>query len=298
MKHVLAINDINPIIRKAGIQVPPIDVMPFRIILDYEFIYCESGHFIIEYQDKSLTISPGQIAIIPPDTLHRFLVPNQHIESYWVHFDFVQYPYQQKISAIVHAKPTLNTMTDMHLYSIPRPMIEIMPHYKLPSFFYVDQSLEPIKLFQLLNDFHNRKPYGWQLQCKQILLKLILDMLAKLERSEPLSSQQDDFILSIEQYIQSNIYRHLTVGELAQHFHYHPDTLTRLFKSKRNETLKTYIRQCKVNSSKALLTNTNYPIDTIAEIYGFTDRTYYSKVFKKVVGVSPTTFRNRNPDNP
>ncbi len=113
MKHVLAINDINPIIRKAGIQVPPIDVMPFRIILDYEFIYCESGHFIIEYQDKSLTISPGQIAIIPPDTLHRFLVPNQHIESYWVHFDFVQYPYQQKISAIVHAKPTLNTMTDM-----------------------------------------------------------------------------------------------------------------------------------------------------------------------------------------
>lgn len=301
MKHVLAINDINPIIRKAGIQEAPMDVLPYRIILDYEFIYCEAGQFIIDYPDKSVTINHGQVAIIPPDTLHRFLVPTRHVEAYWVHFDFVQYPYQQKISAIVHAKPWLSTMTDMHLYSIPRPVIEIMPHYTLPSFFHVDPHIEPLKLFRSLYTFHERKPYGWQLQCKQILLTLILDMIAKLskrDKSNYLDGQQEDFIMRIEQYIQGNIYRHMTVGELAKHFHYHPDTLTRLFKSKRKQTLKAYIRQCKVDSSKNLLTNTHYAIETIAEMYGFTDRTYYSKVFKKVVGVSPTTYRKQHPKNP
>lgn len=290
MKHILAIDDINPIIRRSGIQRDTPQVLPFRIILDYEFIYCHKGEFIIEYKDTSIHVKQGQVAIIPPDKIHRFNYTTS-MTSYWVHFDFVGYPYQQKIDTLVRENNPLDTIRNMELYSIPRPIIEIMPNLTLPFLFNVDPKNKPLESFQSLIQLYETKPYAWQLECKQILLRLILDLLQQLKKTNSNISNYEHIISNIEKFIKTNIYRSITVKEIADYFHYHPDSLTRIFKSKRNQTLRSYINNCKIDSSKVMLNSTNYSIDTIAEMYGFTDRTYYSKVFKKIVGVSPSKYR-------
>lgn len=292
LKHVISINDINPIVRKAGLQEKTVETMPYRIILDYEFIYCESGYFLVNYSDRTIKVSSGEIAIIPPDTLHRFLFPT-YTEAYWVHFDFVQYPYQQKINTLVETEPAIDTLAPLDDYSIPRPVIEILPHFTLPLVFSVSRELEALTLFKALYKLHKDKPYGWQLMSKEKLIQIILAMLPHLTKSDSPSMNQDDLIHGIEAYVQLNIYRHLTVRELANHFNYHPDTLTRLYRAKRHQTLKAYINKTKIESSKSLLVDTQYAIETIAEIYGYTDRTYYSKAFKKIVGLSPSRYRQQ-----
>ncbi|MCT4544043.1 MAG: AraC family transcriptional regulator [Vallitalea sp.] len=290
MKHIISIEDINPVIRKAGVQ-EDFEYMPFRIVLDYEFIYCHKGSFIIEYKDTCIEVKQGQIAIIPPDKIHRFKC-STYQTSYWVHFDFVQYPYQQQIDSIVQEFNPLDIISNLNLYSIPRPTIEIIPNLQLPLLFYVKDKNKTLDSFLSIINFYESKTYGWQIKCKQILLELILILLPELQKTHTNITNYEHLMSNIDKYINTNIYRPITVKELANYFHYHPDTLTRIFKSKRNQTLRSYITNCKIDSSKILLDSTDYSIETIAEIYGFTDRTYYSKVFKKIVGISPSKYRH------
>lgn len=151
--------------------------------------------------------------------------------------------------------------------------------------------MKPYESFQALTQLYETKPYAWQLECKQILLQLISFLLPQLKKAPSGITNYEDLISNIEKFINTNIYRPITVKEIADYFHYHPDSLTRIFKSKRNQPLRSYITNCKIDSSKVLLDSTDYSIETIAEMYGFTDRTYYSKVFKKMVGISPSKYR-------
>lgn len=290
MFHLINVNDINPIIRKTGIQIKSLSPTPLRIILDYELIYCHRGSLTVDYEKDSYRIQAGEIAVIPPNELHRFITDHQ-LEAYWVHFDFVQYPYQDKLSSLVEASNQINSCTNFSTFSIPRPHIKFHPNSILPSSYKVVDSTNTLSIFKALQQLNKARHFDWQLHCKQLLLKIIIEMITHLQPESQDILPENGLILLIEQYIKNNIYKRLSVSEIGRHFHYHPDTITRIFKSHHGHTLSWFIQHYKIQASKKLLTDTSYSIETISELFGFTDRTYYSKVFKKVEGISPARYR-------
>ena len=52
------------------------------------------------------------------------------------------------------------------------------------------------------------------------------------------------------------------------------------------------INERKIKAAKELLGNSSYTINEIADILGYNDASYFSKVFKKTVGVSPLRYRS------
>lgn len=96
----------------------------------------------------------------------------------------------------------------------------------------------------------------------------------------------------MKKYIHEHIREHLSLNEVAAVFGISPSYLSQLF-SKYNETgFSEYINISKINEGKRLLDEENLKVYEVAEMLGFESAFYFSKVFKKVEGVSPTEYMN------
>lgn len=62
-------------------------------------------------------------------------------------------------------------------------------------------------------------------------------------------------------------------------------------------TVGEYVSSIRINEAKRLLTSTNYSIKEISQMVGISDYNYFSKIFKKIVGITPLKYKNGFPFN-
>ena len=94
-------------------------------------------------------------------------------------------------------------------------------------------------------------------------------------------------------YITSHIDEPFIVKDLAAHLRCHPDFLSRKFKQHTGVDLSLYLQQARVDRAKRLLENPKMDIGTAADQSGFSDRVHFSKVFRRVTGVTPGQFQRQ-----
>ena len=83
----------------------------------------------------------------------------------------------------------------------------------------------------------------------------------------------------------------LILEDVANHVHLHPSYFSTLFKQSTGSSFKEYLNMVRIEESKRLLANTDFSIIDIAVATGFEEQSYFSKVFKKYTGLTPTQFR-------
>ena len=99
------------------------------------------------------------------------------------------------------------------------------------------------------------------------------------------------YLGNIKNYIRENAAYELSVPELAAAFNYTEKYLGRLFKAKTGLSIKEFSNKLKVNQAKKLLLETDTSIESVALQTGFNSVTYFDRVFHKVTGLSPNTYR-------
>lgn len=92
-------------------------------------------------------------------------------------------------------------------------------------------------------------------------------------------------------YIERNLQRKVSVSEVAEHCCVSPCHLTHVFKSILGVSPIRYIQQMRMDRAKRLLADESLYVYEIARAIGFDDPFYFSRMFKKVSGVSPGEFR-------
>lgn len=97
----------------------------------------------------------------------------------------------------------------------------------------------------------------------------------------------------IKSYINHNFHRKITLSELGYHFHCSTVTLTETFRRECGGTILQYITQKRLEEAVRLLQNGRISIGAVAERCGFSSVEYFSKVFKKQYGVSPSLWHGR-----
>ncbi|MEG1651193.1 MAG: AraC family transcriptional regulator [Oscillospiraceae bacterium] len=83
----------------------------------------------------------------------------------------------------------------------------------------------------------------------------------------------------------------ISLSYLAEKLHTHKSYLCRIFKEKMGENLMPYIENKRIERAKYLLYNSQMKLSEISESLGFTSPQYFSFVFKKAAGLSPTEFK-------
>ena len=88
-------------------------------------------------------------------------------------------------------------------------------------------------------------------------------------------------------------YEPLTLSSLAQKYIVESSYLSRCFKQETGESLTTYLTNRRIQKATEHIQENNVGLTEIAFLVGYDDYTYFSRVFRKVVGVSPRDYRNR-----
>lgn len=97
-------------------------------------------------------------------------------------------------------------------------------------------------------------------------------------------------ILNLKNYIHANLEYDISMGTLADLFHYNEVYLGRLFKKETGMTLKEYINQSRVGRASKLL-RSGEKIIAVAHKVGFNNVTYFNRVFKQHMGKTPSEYR-------
>ncbi|MEG2800538.1 MAG: response regulator [Longicatena sp.] len=92
-------------------------------------------------------------------------------------------------------------------------------------------------------------------------------------------------------YIDSNYCKQITLSDLADYLHVSPYYISKLLNNSCNKTFTELVSERRVEASKKLL-QSNEQIKEIAYAVGFQGQNYFTKIFKKYVGVTPKIYRN------
>ncbi len=95
-------------------------------------------------------------------------------------------------------------------------------------------------------------------------------------------------------YIGENIFRKITVAEVAGHVGLHPHYLSNLFSQYEGINLKDFIQQEKVNAACYMLRYSNKSISEIALSFGYKSQSKFTDIFRKWEAMTPSEYRNLN----
>ena len=70
-----------------------------------------------------------------------------------------------------------------------------------------------------------------------------------------------------------------------------PAYFSRIFKKETGATFNSFLNEVRIEKSKALLRNNDLKMVDIALMVGFESQSYFTKVFKKITGISPLQYR-------
>lgn len=102
----------------------------------------------------------------------------------------------------------------------------------------------------------------------------------------------DNMMLSVIRYVQNNTNKNLKSSDIAEHMGYSAEYLSRRFKKELGFGLKAFIRRCKLEESKMLLSYTNMSISEISAYLCFSSQSHFQKSFKEQYKITPLAFRH------
>lgn len=94
------------------------------------------------------------------------------------------------------------------------------------------------------------------------------------------------------QYLNTHYQEKITLEDVARRAYLSPTYFSRVFKEEIGESFTAYLNRIRIEHSKELLRHKNIRLTDIALLVGFEEQSYFTKVFKKIVGVPPIQYRN------
>ncbi|SCI25541.1 MULTISPECIES: response regulator [unclassified Romboutsia] len=131
-------------------------------------------------------------------------------------------------------------------------------------------------------------------------LKYILtDKTSKIKYSDVLDSirtkdnPSNNYVKETLNYIEKNINKNITLEDAASYVNLSPHYLSKIFKKETGVNFITYLTNIRIDIAKEMLEDESIPISNIAIELSYSKSNYFSKVFKKKVGITPSEYRER-----
>lgn len=121
-------------------------------------------------------------------------------------------------------------------------------------------------------------------QAMQEAINLLYQVKSNIYRKE---------VLRITEILQENVENKITLDRLAQEVNMNVNYLCRVFKQDTGRSIVQYMNELKINKAIELLKLPDTRIKEVASQVGIDDPFYFNRVFKKIVGLSPSDFRKK-----
>lgn len=231
---------------------------------DYNKLYfiCD-GEGWIKIGDKEYFPAPGQLMLAPANILQSYSTISKNTYSkYWCHFSA--------------------RIGDINLFDL----------VDIPRILNVNDKALVSDLFKKLIYSHNCSSLSAQFEEKAALMNILGYYFENTSSEVKLVQSPNTLRLNeIVRYIYENLCSGITVEELAENFHLHPNYFIKYFKKYTGASPIQYINKARIEKAKLLLKSSSHSITEISDITGFGDIYHFSRSFKSYTGYSPKDFR-------
>jgi AraC-like DNA-binding protein len=255
----------------------------------YRLYYIDEGEGFISDLQQKLKLEAGYIYIIPSFTLCNMYCPS-FLSQYFIQF-FEESP--DGIS-LFHNKRTMIKIKASGLDAANfKRVLQINPGRGLnrsdnPKVY------EKNIYYREYQELNNRQSDAVYMETQGIILQL-LSRFIHAEGSAIANAQAiPSRVLDAISYIQLNLKEPLTIAHLAQRANQHPDYFSRQFLQYTGERPLHYIHEKRIERAQYLIITTNMPYAEIAAATGFDSLPHFSKIFKKVTGMTPNNYRKQH----
>ena len=259
---------------------------------DWNFRNIKSPFFrmyLVDEGEASMTVegveqrlTPGHLYLIPPFSLHNDSC-DRHFSLYYLHVSenhtdttriFEQFRFPLEVSA---------SELDKQLF---QRLLAINPGKGLALYDPGSYDNSAGFLKSLASTAQTSFPV--RTETNGILLQLLSRFL---ERADKLIVSEDSRIVKALRHIRENIGKKICISDLSDRCFLSDDHFTRLFRQEMNDTPIDYINRKKIENAQLMLVINDTPVKDIACSLAFDNIPYFNRLFKQLVGKTPTQYR-------
>ena len=123
----------------------------------------------------------------------------------------------------------------------------------------------------------------------QILRENICQQIRRLETERSLRETRP--ISDAKRYIQQHYQEALRLEDVSSAVGFNTTYFSTLFKKETGQNFVDYLTELRINKAKELLSGDDLSVQDVAEMVGYQDLKYFSKLFKRITGVSPSDYK-------
>lgn len=230
-------------------------------IEEYIFIYCTEGQGTIYVDDRKYMLKEDEAFCIPRFHRHRYYACDEDPWSIlWVHFkgeDVQYYPLEECRTVRFSSAYASNRM--LFLFELLFRVLE--GSYTLGNFIYISN-----------------------------VLSLILSETYDHEKRDAVI-EQNKHVTDVIRYMQAHLHENLTLEKIVEDFELSKSYLNAIFNKYTQHAPMDFYTSLKMREACKLLKVTDLYIYEVAQRLGYKDQYYFSRIFKKVVGISPKEYK-------
>ena len=245
--------------------------LKFDIHPAVEIMGVVSGECVIPMADKEISLKSGQAIFIDSNQQHGLFVKN-NCKMYCIQFMFVQEPGLIKFGDMVKNDKVLHQF-----------LKQKKDYFVFADFEDIASTIKRINRVERLNDaggYHD-------LLVAEVIFKIANSVNGQ---SECLSIASYNVQKAME-FMANNIQKGITVKETADYLGLDQSYFGRLFKKHTGILPIDYLNTCRVNKAKILLEDEDVPISEICRHVGVSTRQYFTYLFSKYEGITPSQYR-------
>ena len=233
--------------------------------LDFQLLYIAAGKAHFYFDGKEKIVTAGHMVLYRPKEPQKYeYYLEDQTEVYWVHFT------GGNVTNILHSYGLTKDKKVFYCGSD----LEYKTHFR-----------SMIQELQMCKDDYTEM---LELHLRQIFIKLhrYFHSISKAENSR-IAEDIDKALL----YFAEHYHEDICIEDYAEKHHMSTGWFIKNFKQYTGTTPMQYILSKRIHNAETLLENEHYNITEISNIVGYDNPLYFSRIFKKVKGISPTEYR-------
>ena len=247
----------------------------------WEMVYVDTGKVLVSCNGNDVTLSQGDIIFHKPNEFHSIKAldssPNFFVISFVSTSQVMEYfkGFYSKLDATL--KPFISSIIKEaeNAYIIPKN----------------DTTLN--KLIKREN-----APVGSEQLIKLYLEQLLILLVRKIVNRGDLSifpskdSMENHLVKGVKEHVKTNLNGNFKVSDVCNKLGYSKTYLSKVFIEQTGYTIAKYSNVKKIEKAKELIREGTLNFSQIADSLSFDNPHYFSRVFKRITGITPTEFKN------
>ncbi|WPC43272.1 AraC family transcriptional regulator [Clostridium sp. JS66] len=248
----------------------------------YEIYYSIEGNLRINVSGHIISVPTGHLLLLPPHTWHGTIYEPDVQRKYFI----IIFELPENLTKNIGTNYAEFETSDIQ---------RIFSNVKEGKYYVARDDTNCCNIIKKISTELNDKKFGWQLNIRSLYLSFIIlamrNLIPETYAEVDENSQNVNLAIKISKYMHANYNKDISLQSVAKAMYVTTRHVNRVFEACFATTFSKTLSIFRLNYAKDYLFKTDYSVDKIANLVGFSSSRTLLKLFHEVEGITTTQYR-------